>query len=69
MNVDLILTESRTKNIFPTISLWRGRGKVIKNEKIAVIFTSEPQKSDEIYQFDINDMISAEKIVKFLAAL
>ena len=32
-------------------------------------FTSEPQKSDDIYQFDINDMISAEKIVKFLAAL
>lgn len=67
MNVDLILTESRTKNIFPTISLWRGRGEVIKNEKIAAIFTSEPQKSDDIYQFDINDMISAEKIVKFLA--
>ena len=67
MNVDLILTESRTKNIFPTISLWRGKGEVIKNEKIAAIFTSEPQKSDDIYQFDINDMISAEKIIKFLA--
>ena len=67
MNVDLILTESRTKNIFPTISLWRGLGEVIRNEKIAAIFTSEPQKSDDIYQFDINDMISAEKILKFLA--
>lgn len=67
MNVDLILTESRTKNIFPTISLWRGRGEVIKNEKIAAIFTSEPEKSDEIYNFDLDDMISAEKIVKFLA--
>lgn len=69
MNVDLVLTESRTKNIFPTISLWRGRGEVIKNEKIAAIFTSEPQKSDDIYQFDINDMISAEKICKFLAGI
>lgn len=67
MNVDLILTESRTKNIFPTISLWRGRGEVIKNEKIAAIFTSEPEKSDDIYNFDLDDMISAEKIVKFLA--
>lgn len=67
MNVDLILTESRTKNIFPTISLWRGLGEVIINKKIAAIFTSEPQKSDDIYQFDINDMISAEKILKFLA--
>ena len=69
MNVDLILTESRTKNLFPTISLWRGRGEVIRNEKIAAIFTSEPQKSDDIYQFDINDMVSAEKIVKFLAGI
>ena len=69
MNVDLILTESRTKNIFPTISLWRELGEVIKNEKIAAIFTSEPQKSDDIYQFDINDMISAEKICKFLAGI
>ena len=69
MHVDLILTESRTKNIFPTISLWRGRGEVIKNEKIAAIFTSEPQKSDDIYQFDINDMISAEKICKFLSGI
>lgn len=65
--VDLILTESRTKNIYPTISLWRGRGEVIKNEKIAAIFTSKPEKSDDIYQFDINDIKSAEKICKFLA--
>jgi len=65
--VDLILTESRTKNICPTISLWRGRGEVIKNEKIAAIFTSKPEKSDDIYQFDINDLESAEKICKFLA--
>ena len=69
MNVDLILTESRTKNLFPTISLWRGKGEVIKNEKIAAIFTSKPEKSDDIYQFDINDMESAEKICKFLAAI
>ncbi len=69
MNVDLILTESRTHGTFPAISLWRGNGEVIRDEKIAAIFTSEPQKSDEIYQFDINDMVSAEKICKFLARI
>lgn len=67
MSADLILTESRTHETFPAISLWRERGEVISNEKIAAIFTSKPQKSDDIYQFNINDSISAEKIIKFLA--
>lgn len=67
MSADLILTESRTHETFPAISLWRECGEVIKNEKIAAIFSSKPQKTDDIYQFDLNDTISAEKIVKFLA--
>lgn len=67
MSVDLILTESRTRNFFPTISLWRGLGEVIADEKVAAIFTSAPQKSAEIYNFDINDLAAAEKLVKFLA--
>ena len=67
MSADLIFTESRTHETFPAISLWREQGEVIKNEKIAAIFSSKPQKSDDIYQFDLNDSISAEKIVKFLA--
>lgn len=67
MSADLILTESRTHETFPAISLWRERGEVIRNEKIAAIFTSKPQKSDDIYQFDINDSVFAEKIIKFLA--
>ena len=67
MSTDLILTESRTHETFPAISLWRERGEVIKNEKIAAIFTSKPQKAADIYQFDFNDYVSAEKIVKFLA--
>ena len=65
--VDLILTESRTHGTFPAISLWRGRGEVIADEKVAAIFTSEPAASDEIYQFDINDFDAAGKICKFLA--
>ncbi|MBQ3726838.1 MAG: molybdopterin-guanine dinucleotide biosynthesis protein B [Selenomonadaceae bacterium] len=65
--VDLILTESRTKNFFPTISLWRGRGEIIADEKVAAIFSSAPVASDEIYHFDLNDLAAAEKICKFLA--
>ena len=67
--VDLILTESRTKNFSPTISLWRGRGKVIADEKVAAIFTSSPIASNEIYQFGLDDLTAAEKICKFLAGL
>lgn len=67
--VDLILTESRTKNFFPTISLWRDRGEIIADEKVAAIFSSAPKTSDEIFQFDLNDFAAAEKICKFLAGL
>lgn len=65
--VDLILTESRTHGTLPAISLWRGRGEVIADEKVAALFTSAPSASDEIYQFDLNDLAAAEKICKFLA--
>ena len=66
-DVDLILTESRTHGTFPAISLWRGKGEVIADEKISAIFTSEPKTSDEIYQFDIDDTAAAERICKFLS--
>ena len=68
-DVDLILTEGRTRAIFPAISLWRGKGEVIADEKVAAIFTSEPVASDEIFQFDINDLAAAEKLCKFLAGI
>ena len=42
-NVDLILTESRTHGIFPALSLWRGKGEVIADEKVAAIFSSKIQ--------------------------
>ena len=38
--VDLILTESWTRGIFPAISLWRGMGEVVADEKVAAIFSS-----------------------------
>ena len=68
-DVDLILTESRTKNFFPTISLWRGKGEIIADEKVAAIFSSHPQISDELAQFDLNDLPAAERVCKFLAGL
>ena len=68
-DVDLMLTESRTKKFFPAISLWRGKDEVITNENIVAIFTSEPQSSDEIFQFDIDDVESAVKVCKFLGII
>ncbi len=68
MNVDLILTESRTHGTCPAISLWRGKGEVIINEQVAAIFTSAPAPSYDIYQFDLNELTDAEKVCKFLAA-
>lgn len=65
--VDLILTESRTRNFFPTISLWRERGEVVADEKVAAIFTSVPPASNEIAQFDLNDSAAADKVCRFLA--
>lgn len=66
MDVDLILTESRTHGILPAISLWRGKGEVIADENVAAIFTSEPKPLDKIFQFDIDDTESAVKIFNFL---
>ena len=65
--VDLILTEGRTQAIFPAISLWRGLGDKILDEKICAVFTSEPKISSDIYEFNLDDLASAEKILKFLA--
>ena len=67
--VDLILTESRTHGTFPAISLWRGLGEVIADEKVAAIFTSKPESSDRIFQYDLNDLTRAAQVCKFLGGL
>jgi len=66
--VDLILTESRTHATCPAISLWRGHGEVIADEKVAAIFTSAPVAVNDVAQFDLNDF-AAERICKFLAGI
>ena len=68
-NVDLILTESRTHGIFPALSLWRGKGEVITDEKVAAIFSSEIQPAKDFFQADLNDFETAVKIILFLAGL
>ena len=67
MNVDLILTESRTHGTFPALSVWRGFGEVIADEKVVAIFTTEPTASNEIAQFNLEDKVAAEKICRFVA--
>lgn len=65
--VDLILTESRTHGIFPAVSIWRGLGEVIADEKVAAIFSSEPVETEEIFRADLNDEAAAVAAVLFLA--
>ena len=55
-DVDLILTESRTKNFFPTILIYRE--EKIFDEKIVATYSSE-----EIF----NNSDAAIKIIKFLS--
>ena len=63
--VDLILTESRTKKIFPTISIYRGLGEPIIDENVVAIF-SDRKINCEIKNFDINDIENGVKICKLL---
>ncbi len=48
--VDLILTESRTRGIFPAVSIWRGLGEVVADEKVAAIFSSAAVEAEGIYR-------------------
>lgn len=65
--VDFILTESRTHGIFPALSLWRGKGEVIADEKVAAIFSSEFQPAPDFFQADLNDIETARELILFLA--
>ncbi len=62
-SVDLILIESHTQKTEPALSL----GEVIFDDKVAAIFKTAPESSEEVLQFDLDDLDSAIKICKFLA--
>lgn len=57
LDVDLILTESRTKKFFPAVEIFRDERKIF-DEKVVAAFSSE-----EIF----NNVDYAIKIIKFLA--
>lgn len=65
--LDLILTESRTQYTLPAISLWRGLEEPLTDEKVTVLFTSDPQPDKRaIYEFHIDDYEKAVEICLFL---
>ena len=65
--VDIILIESRAHGTFPAISLWRGLGEKILRDDVVALFTTELERTADIFQFDINDMADAETLCLFLA--
>ncbi len=64
--VDLILTESRTHGTLPAISLWRGKGNPQTGPEIAALFSSEPELSQNLCQYHIDDMEKAVEVCLFL---
>lgn len=65
--VDIIFIESRAHGTFPAISLWRGMGEKELRDDVVALFTTEPEKTAETFQFNLNDADSAEKTCRFLA--
>ena len=66
-NVDLVLLESRAHGAFPALSLWRGKGEKTPPDIAVAQFTSELDgQAASIHQYDINDIDSAGKLVRFL---
>ena len=64
--VDVIFIESRAHGIFPAIGLWRGMGDKNWRDDLVALFTSKPEQSPELVQFDLNDMDAAEDLCLFL---
>lgn len=65
-NVDFVFVESRAHGYLPTISLWRGIGEPLIDERTVALFTSTPQDIDNIKQFELDDLRAAVEIIKFL---
>ena len=65
--VDIILIETRTHGTFPAIALWRGLGDKNWRDDTVVLFTTYPEETSELVQFDLNDLDAAERVCAFLA--
>ena len=65
--VDLILTESRSHGILPALSLWRDKGDPLTGEDAAALFTSSPHsETNNLYEYDLNDIEKAVELCLFL---
>ena len=66
-DVDLILTESRSRDIMPTISLYRGISEPIVNDNVVSIFTNKKiEAAEDVLQYDLNDIDKALELCTFL---
>ena len=63
--VDLVLIESQIPAVQPAFSLLDFED-IKADKKIAAVFQSSPKSSEEVLQFDLNDIKSAVEICKFL---
>lgn len=65
-NTDFVFVESRSHGYMPTISLWRGMGEPLIDERTVALFTSTTQDINDIRQFELDDLRAAVGIIKFL---
>ena len=66
-NVDVVFIESRVHGAFPAITLWRGIGDKTPSDIAVAQFTSEVNDQEgSIHTYDINDVDTAVKLVRFL---
>lgn len=68
-NVDIVLVESRAHGFFPTISLWRGMGKPLVDERTVALFSSEWQSVDKVSQYNLDDIKSTIELIRFLGGV
>ena len=67
INVDLILTESRTHGTQPAISLYRGMSEPLITSDVVALFTNTKfDDIDDIAQFDLDDIEQAINLILFL---
>lgn len=65
-SVDVILVESRTFDVLPSLSLYRGLSEPLVSETVAALFTDRPLGIEGIVQHDLNDIEAAAEVIVFL---
>ena len=66
-DVDLILTESRSRDTIPAISLYRNLGEPLINDNVVAIFTNKKiEAAEDVLQCNLDDIDRALEICIFL---